>query len=128
MKHLRRFSIFIVCLLLVINIFPLGAVAATDYEGNATKAQGIALMDADSGRLLVDISSDVQIYPASTTKIMTCLLGLELGNLDDTVTIGDNPVKLVYDGSSNMGLIKGEQLTLRQLLYGAMLPLSLIHI
>lgn len=78
------------------------------------------LMDAKTGRVLYEKESDVQRFPASTTKIMTAILCIEQGNLDDIVTIGTNP-SLVERGSSKIYLIPGEQLTLEQLLYAMML-------
>jgi D-alanyl-D-alanine carboxypeptidase len=38
---------------------------------------------------LYEKSGDDKAYPASTTKIMTCILALENGNLDDEVTVGE---------------------------------------
>jgi len=78
------------------------------------------LIDAKTGRVLYEKDSNVQWYPASTTKIMTALLCIENGNLDDIVTIGTNPSR-IERGSSQIYLIPGEQLTLEQLLYAMML-------
>lgn len=78
------------------------------------------LMDAKTGRVLYEKDVDNKRFPASTTKIMTAILCIEHGNLDDIVTIGTNP-SLVERGSSQIYLIPGEQLTLEQLLYAMML-------
>ena len=83
-------------------------------------APSAILIDAKTGRVLYEKDSDVQWYPASTTKIMTAILCIEKGNLDDVVTIGKNP-PLIERGSSQIYLIPGEQLTLEQLLYAMML-------
>ena len=49
-------------------------------------AQSAVLMDGSSGRILYGKGQDIIRPMASTTKIMTCILALELGNLDDKVT------------------------------------------
>ncbi|MCI8991390.1 MAG: D-alanyl-D-alanine carboxypeptidase [Eubacterium sp.] len=61
-----------------------------------------------------------QMYPASTTKILTGYLAVKYGNLSDTVTVSESAVDLPSD-SSNCGLKAGDTLTLEQLLYGLLL-------
>ena len=62
------------------------------------------------------------IYPASTTKIMTALVALDNGNLDDIVTVGPNGDvgSFNYDEQVS-GLKEGDQLTLRDLLHGLLM-------
>jgi len=78
------------------------------------------LIDAVSGKVLYEKNADEKHYPASTTKVMTGLLAVEHGKLDDVVTVGQNP-SLIEKGSSQIYLIPGEQLTMEQLLYALML-------
>lgn len=61
-----------------------------------------------------------KIYPASTTKILTALLAIENGNLDQSYIVSENAVNQASD-SSVCNLHAGDQITLRQLLYGLML-------
>ncbi|MGI6169552.1 MAG: D-alanyl-D-alanine carboxypeptidase family protein [Christensenellales bacterium] len=107
--------------LLILLLFPLNTLAAPLYEGNALKAGGIALMNADTGEVLVSGNGTGKIYPASTTKIMTCLLALEHGNLDDTLVVSARAASFSGGDNSNIALVEGERLTLRQMLYGLML-------
>jgi len=85
-------------------------------------AQSVILIDAQTGTVLFEKNADRQMSPASTTKIMTCMLALEhfAGDLDQYVTIpaeaGDLP-----DGSSVVPVRVGEQMTVRDLLFGLML-------
>ena len=62
-----------------------------------------------------------RLYPASTTKILTAYMALKYGNLDDTVTVSKTAVAVPSD-SSTAKLQAGDLLTLRDLLYGLMLP------
>lgn len=79
------------------------------------------VMDAATGRVLFEKDADRKMYPASTTKIMTALLALEYGRLDETVTVPKQIAKLPRD-SSLVPLKAGEKLSLLDLLYGLMLP------
>lgn len=81
-------------------------------------AQAAVLMDADSGRILYEKNSEKIMPMASTTKIMTCILALENGNLDDTVTTS---AKAASQPEVHLGVREGEQFRLRDLLYSLML-------
>lgn len=69
----------------------------------------------------IEKEADKQVFPASTTKILTCILALERGNLDDMVSVSAKAVDFGR-GNSLMGLLEGDQYSLRDLLYGMMLP------
>lgn len=62
-----------------------------------------------------------RLYPASTTKLLTMYVALKYGTLSDVVTVSDNAVSVPSD-SSVAWLRKGDKLTLKDLLYGLMLP------
>ena len=62
-----------------------------------------------------------KMYPASTTKIMTCYLALKYGDLDAYVTVSENAANQP-DDASVCKVKSGDVLTLRDLLYGLMLP------
>ncbi len=80
------------------------------------------LADASSGDILIANKPNERIYPASTTKIMTALLLLENEkDLSKTVTVGSEINALPSDASI-MGVKKGEVISLKDLLYGLMLP------
>lgn len=84
-------------------------------------APSAILIDAKSGKVLFEKNADEKRPPASTTKIMTAILAIEHGKLDEVVTISANPSMLIEKGSSQISLIAGEELTLEQLLYALML-------
>ncbi|PTQ54630.1 MAG: D-alanyl-D-alanine carboxypeptidase [Hydrogenibacillus schlegelii] len=81
-------------------------------------AASAALIDVESGRLLYEKNAHERRKIASLTKIMTAILAIELGRLDDVVTI--SPRAVGVEGSS-IYLRQGERMTLRDLLYGLML-------
>ena len=83
-------------------------------------AEAAILMDADTGVILYAKNIHEKLYPASTTKIMTCLLAMENGSLDDMVSFSREAVFTVPVGGSNMGMDTGESITLEECLYGIM--------
>ncbi len=83
-------------------------------------AQAAILMDANTGVILYSKNIHERLYPASTTKIMTALLAMENGNLDDTVEFSYDAVFSVPADGSNMGMDEGESISLEECLYGIM--------
>lgn len=79
-------------------------------------------MDYDSGNVLYDKNSKNKIFPASTTKILTCILAIENLELNDTTVVSNNVINSIPPESSVMGVKAGELYTIKELLYGLMLP------
>ena len=88
--------------------------------GPQVGAQAAILMDANTGVILYSKNIHERLYPASTTKIMTALLAMENGNLDDMVEFSHDAVFSVPTDGSNMGMDVGESITLEECLYGIM--------
>ncbi|MDR2504873.1 MAG: D-alanyl-D-alanine carboxypeptidase [Oscillospiraceae bacterium] len=96
-------------------------------------AEAFLVMEMGSGEILMERNSDVAMYPASTTKIMTALLALEyvanhldaeqtVGTaLNKQVTVSDSALDIEED-SSRAGFRAGDVISLRDALYGMMLP------
>ncbi len=83
-----------------------------------TSGKAAILMDGRSGRILYENNIREKLPMASTTKIMTAIVALEHGNLDDIITIP--PEASGIEGSS-IWLSPGETHTLKDLLYALML-------
>ncbi|WP_294156939.1 D-alanyl-D-alanine carboxypeptidase family protein [uncultured Selenomonas sp.] len=81
-------------------------------------ARSAVVLEARTGRVLYERNMDERRFPASTTKIMTLIVALEHGNLDDVVTVGHHAAGT--EGST-LWLEEGDRITLRELLYGMML-------
>ena len=79
---------------------------------------GAVLMDADSGRVLFAKNGKEPYAMASTTKIMTCILALELGEPEQIVTFSDYTASMP---DVQMNARAGEQYYLKDLLYSTML-------
>lgn len=84
----------------------------------ATTASSAVLMDMDSGRVLYEKNKSDARLVASITKIMTAVLAIENGNMDEEVTVGEE-VLTMY--GSNIYIELGEKMKLKDLLYGLLL-------
>lgn len=89
--------------------------------GFAVNAKAALLIDLDSDTVLYEQGADERVYPASLTKIMTCLLVLERGSLSDTITVSETALEGLDAEGSTANLQAGEELTVEQLLYCMML-------
>lgn len=95
------------------EILPVSNINSYDlYAGSAV------LMDAVTGRVLYEKNGYEQMPMASTTKIMTCIVALEYGNLNETVTVSSYAASMP---KVKLGIRNGEQFILRDLLYSLML-------
>lgn len=81
-------------------------------------AKSAIVLEYAGGTVAYAKNAEERLPMASTTKIMTALVALEMGNLSDVVTVGKNAAGV--EGSS-MYLRIGERLTMEELLYGLML-------
>ena len=121
MKKLKFLSIFlIVCLAAALLS------AQAQALGNpAVESKAAIVMDRNTGEVFFSQNADLRVYPASTTKVMTVLLAVEAierGAVSayDEVTAGANiSYDLIPDGSS-AGIVRGETMSLINLLYCAM--------
>lgn len=84
----------------------------------ALYARSAVLMDADSGRVLFGKEEDVVRPMASTTKIMTCILALELGEENQIMTASDHAVS---QPKVKLGVQAQEEFYLKDLLHSLML-------
>ncbi len=86
------------------------------YPGSEITAAGVVILDGKSGIYVYKRNENESLAPASTTKILTALVALDWYSLDDVIT-----VKTVANDGQVMGLVQGEQITVENLLYGALI-------
>ena len=123
---MKQVILFFLCLLLCRGICGrTAAQAETDGQEQQNQkdelglyAQSAVLMDAKTGRILYGKNEGVARPMASTTKIMTCIIALEYGNLSDTVTASQNAAA---QPKVHLGVYKGQTFRLEDLLYSLML-------
>lgn len=101
---------------------PTGPDQAMDMaSAPAVSAEGAALMDIDTGVMLYEKNVHERFHPASITKLLTCLVAIENSELTDMVTFSHEAVYNVEKGSANIGIDEGEQMTMEECYYGALL-------
>ena len=88
--------------------------------GPAIGAQAAILLEANTGIVLYAKNVDERLYPASTTKLMTCLVAVEHASMDEMVSFSHDAVFSIEPGSSNMGIDENEALPMEECLYGIM--------
>lgn len=85
-------------------------------------SQAAIVVEIGTGELLYAKNATKKMYPASTTKLLTALLTLEQGNLDDVISYSWKAVNSIGQNASHIGMRTGEQLSVRDSLYGLLLP------
>lgn len=118
---------YAICLVLLLSSTALAGSApseasqARSFPMPPVYARAAIVVDATSGTVLGGVNVHLHLPIASTTKVMTALLALEMGNLTDRITVP--AAAFNYDvGATIMGLHPGDVVTLRTLLYGLFLP------
>ena len=101
-------------LIILVFIFLFSTYSLSYAKELSLSGEGAVLLDVDTMDILYEKNAHMKLYPASTTKIMTAILAIELGKMDDIVTIDQEVVNLT-DGT-HIALEPGEQLTLEELL------------
>src|SRR5215210_8557265 len=100
-----------------------GARGAQVAEAPEIETSAWSLADANSGRYLVGENPDEPLPIGSVTKIMSAFVVLEEGvDLDEEVTISSEAESYVGTTYSNVGLIAGERLSVRDLLVASLVP------
>lgn len=84
-------------------------------------AETAVLIDAETGQVLYDKEMHKQMYPASITKVITIITGLEHLELSDTITMSHYAVFSLPKGSSHIALDEGEEITVEQAMHAALL-------
>lgn len=102
----------ILIMLSIFLLFPIKVFALSVPSRNAI------LIDEDSGRILYSKRIDEKHLIASTTKILTAVIAIESGKLDDIVTINESVTK---SHGSGIYVSVGEKISLRNLVYGLLL-------
>lgn len=116
----RKLSIYFYAISIIFSIFIFTncIYANDDIE---TYSNDILALDAESGNILYNKNGMEKVYPASTTKILTAILAIENLKLDDIIECSKTAIYSTPFESSSMYLRVGEQISVKDLLYGLLL-------
>lgn len=109
---------FFIIMTLIITLFSLYTLSFADTTENDFQiySSGSVLIDAKTGKILLQKDMNKKLYPASTTKILTAILAIENLNLDSKLTASRSAVMAIPSGYSNAGIKVGESLSVSDLL------------
>jgi D-alanyl-D-alanine carboxypeptidase (penicillin-binding protein 5/6) len=103
---------FIICIIIYLSPIAYGA------SPPSLNAQAAILLDAKTGQILYEKNIHTRNAPASTTKVLTAIIAIESGRLDDEVKVS---VRAASTPGSSMHLYPGQILSLRELVIGLMM-------
>ncbi len=110
----KRFVSFILIIVFTVLLPTVSAAAETV----GVSAEAAVVMKADTNEVIFSKNPDERLSMASTTKIMTSIIALEIGDLSQEITVTDEMVRV--EGTS-IGLLAGDKISLEELVYGMML-------
>lgn len=113
---MRRWLVLLISAVLILGQSM--TVPGAEISDTELYAKAACLMDGDSGRVLYGKQADTGMAMASTTKIMTCILALEQGELTTVVTASD---KAAAAPKVHLGVKQGQTFLMENLLYALML-------
>ena len=87
---------------------------------NMTEATSAALFDVNKTNIIYGKNIHERLAPASLTKVLTAVVALEEGNLEDIITVTKD-VKITESGATLCGLKEGDTLTLNQALHALLI-------
>ncbi len=132
MRLLRRISAFVLATATILafnSVMPAQTVTADVGQPEIfvpaledVHCQSYCVLDKTTGYILLGQAAEEKIYPASMTKVMTCMLSLEYLNTDEKLTVSKEALEGLGNDSSLMGVVVGEKVKVSELMYGLMLP------
>ncbi len=119
LRHLHiALSLSVILFVLVGSASGMTETARAMADRPEMSSEAAILMDAGTGGVIYEKNSREPLYPASITKIVTALVAIEAGNLDDIVQVSKNARNVE---GTRVYLVEGEKVTLRKLIQGMLL-------
>ena len=122
-KNLRRLAALVAAVTAFVVLLPI-SYAADKPDLSSFPERNVILSTGDDPTVSLnglEKNADEKAYPASITKVLTALVALEQGNMEDLVTISAHAVKL-SSANAKIGVKEGEVYRLLDLMYGMLLP------
>lgn len=114
----KKISYIMMLVLIIVNTLYIRLDVTARENEPSLYALSAVMLDGDTGRVLYGKDEDTSRPMASTTKIMTLIIALEYGNMDDIVTVSSYASKMP---DVQLGINEGEQYRLEDLIYSMML-------
>ena len=129
MKKSRLLSLFLSLVLMtgLLTTFASASSGSAILDEMDVNAKAAVLVDPNTNEILYEKNAHEKMYPASITKVMTCLLTLEAVDegkltLDQVVTASSSIHTGIGEGASTADIKEGEEIRVIDLLYAALIP------
>jgi len=122
---LKRAFCFLLSFLFLCLLLPAPSAHADGFDVSTLRARYAILVDANDPTTAlfgIEKNADEKCSTGSTIKILTCMLAIESGRLEEEATVSEAAVNFRKQYNSLMGLEAGQRWRIRDLLYGLMLP------
>ena len=116
---------FLLVIAFILVLLPTPSARADGFDVSSLHERYAILVNADDPTTAlygIEKNADAKCSTGSTIKILTCMLAIESDRLDEVATVSDNAVNFNKKYNSLMGIEAGEKWTVKDLLYGLMLP------
>ena len=115
---IKKLIIYILVLLILFMSFSISVLSASLLQlDQQLISEAVILIDGDTGQILYEKNMHKVLRPASITKVMTALLALENGELNDTIIMTRNALRPIEPTAAIISLVSGETLSLEDALY-----------
>ncbi|MBQ5677341.1 MAG: serine hydrolase [Clostridia bacterium] len=120
---MKKLISVLICISILMGVFAISA-SASFNSLLETEADVVLLVNTDSETVIFDKNADKKTAPASITKIVTCMLVLEnCEDLNTPLTCKRESIDGLYaQNAATVGILAGETLTVKELLYALMIP------
>lgn len=118
MKAGKIFFLFLTILIYISYCIPVNCLAANDLK---VYSEAAILMEQSTGKILYKKNAHKKMYPASTTKILTCIIAIEECDLNEKAKASEEAVSRLKEGYTKANIVPGEEFTIKELLLLTML-------
>ena len=117
-KIIKIVFLFIIISIYISYVIPFKAFCA---EYLKVYSESAVLLEQSTGKVLFKKNAHKKMYPASTTKILTCIIALEECDLNEKAIASEESVSRLTEGYTKANIVPGEEFTIEQLLLLTML-------
>ncbi|MGE6718305.1 D-alanyl-D-alanine carboxypeptidase family protein [Peribacillus frigoritolerans] len=115
---MKKILFFCMIAITLNTLFYSKALASDSKNSPHVNSEAVILMEEKTGRVLYQKNADLNMYPASLTKVATAIYAIEKGNLDDIVSVSKNAR---YVDGTRVYLEEGEKVPLKKLVQGLLI-------
>ncbi len=120
----KKYPMFLAAICMVAGFLsPINVKAAETWpDPPGINARTGILIEASTGSILYEKDAQKEMYPASTTKLLTALLAIENSDMTDEITISEQAVYSIGSDASNIAMVPGEIISMEDAIYAVLLP------